>query len=88
MTIGYQETVFNIPTYQNTDMKMEEFDQLSHSRFNILNYNPNGYQFQNYYVFRVLDLQSTTGYYGMALKKDFVEKVKQANEIWKKEHHV
>lgn len=73
----------SIPTYDNNQMEPEQFDNLTHNRFNISNYQQSNYNYQNYYVFRIEDPNSSTGYRGMCINKEFYKKVKEASEKWK-----
>lgn len=72
----------SVPTYENGQMEPEEFDKLNHNRFNINNFVMPNYEFKNYYVFKIMDTSSSTGYYGMCINKEFYKKVKEANDLW------
>ena len=72
-----------IPLYNITDKTFEEFDNLTHDRFNINNFSHElnqKYKFKNYYVFLVkdTDTDSSTGFYGMCINKEFYKNVKAA----------
>lgn len=65
----------------------KELDALQLHRFNIKNFTDTAkYHLQNYYVFKIPDndKDSSTGYYGMCIQKQFAQEVKQNLEAWKK----
>ena len=71
------------PIFENGFLTNDELDKLSYSRFIINNYKDD-IKLNNFYVFKLMDMEdnTTTGYYGMAVKKEVADNiVKKAEQV-------
>lgn len=70
-----------MPSYHNDQLTPEQFDSLPHDRFRIKDYK--GINLNNYHVFKIMDKESPTGYYGMCINKEYAKKMKDTLEKYK-----